>query len=721
MKKRIFLIVSSIVCCLVTLSLVVYTIVKATTTSVSDPAVDDPTIDANKPGYEESTNSVNLVYNMIVGDVLSDEALINNPEVLPTMLTLSEDNTVVAVEAGNGAFAVDYNGVKYNYDITVWVKGSGSSDDPFNIVRTEDLVELVATNNGSNVHYSQRCDLDLAGANWTPIGNNSNPFASNYDGNGFTINNMSIVVTPDNIDSYTCDVNGFNAMYLGFFGMVVSEGDTLELKNIVIQNANIDTTAIDNVDTRGNINLSEMFVGTLAGYVYNANIDGCGNTVTSTIKSSAGDHDGVVDGAVAGFVGCAYNSTIANYTVNTTINASDVAYVDANGVKYGANVAGLVGDAKKTTIHDCNVSADIVIANYSDTKVAGAVINLGNESNIERLTVLDSKIKLNKVVADATQCVRMAGAIDYISSSSTVSMSKVENVQIYGIGCGQISGFVSLNMGSVVDCSASGNLKGAYVAGLADINKGIIQYSDSTVIDAVNVVIDAQMWGAGLVNDNYGTIKGSDLQTVVRAEIYWYPVAEKYFDRANMMFAGIATINSGKISNLYVKVNIYDAVNAGGAIGWADGTGATLENSEVYTTVRTIKQNGNSAIQTYTVGGVISVVGKNSSITINNVIAKMSVNSKAIASYVYTLDVFGAMVGKSSGNVRVGELEIGVSVYANDTLNVDQATGNCATVKRVFGASGSGASVTDIEGKCVVYGNVKINGTLTNISSYPER
>lgn len=740
MKKRIFLIVSSIICCLVSLSLVVYTIVKATSITSNAPGTDAPVIDTNLPG-QEITQTVDVRYDMIVGDVILDDTLLNNKNLLPANLSVTEDNKIVAVDAGNALFVVEYAGTKYNYEINVWTKGTGTSEDPFNIINTEDLLELVATNNDSNVYYAQRMDLDLAGQNWKPLGSFSNTFKSNYNGNGYAIKNMSIVVNAENIDEYLDKSAGFNALYLGFFGFTLAESGNVTIENVNIENALIDTTAIDNVDSIKNFNINQLFVGALAGHMYNTSVVGSNNTVSAVIKSSAGDHTGV-DGAVGGLVGCATgSSTIQGYNVSTVINATNASYINADGKVFGATVAGIAGTVRSTTIENCTVTSDILVGNYADTRVAGVVVNLENNSTLKNVTVQNVTVKVEKVLYHAEQCVRIAGAIDYVSASSKALNSHVSNVQVYAIGCGQVSGFVSMNDGLVTDCSVKGSMKGAYVAGFVDTNKGHISYTNEAGIQAVDVEIEAQVWGAGVVNDNYGRILGaSDNKTVVNAQIYWYRVAEEYFVRGNSMIAGIATINAGKIENLYVTACMYDVVNAGGAIGWVEGKDAELKNSEIYTTIRTNKQVEGSAIQTYTVGGIVAVLCDNGAIIIDNVVVKTSVNSKALASAVYTLETFGGIVGRCYGTFDAKSLELGVSVYANDTIDVD-ANNNCAKVRILVGAYADevlqnskleGVQVSTISRKTIaddranadtqkfnIYGNINVNGNLTSLLNYP--
>ncbi len=741
MKKRIFLIVSSIICCLVSLSLVIYTIVKAS--SVENPVdpgqTENPIVDTNLPG-QEITQTVDVRYNMIVGDTIVDDTLLNNTGLLPSFLTV-QDGKIVAIDAGHEIFVVEYNGSKHNFEINVWTKGTGTSEDPFNIIRVSDLVKLAETNNSVDVHYVQRMDLDLAGQNWKPIGSASKPFCSNYDGNGYTIKNMSIVVNAENLDEYVDNTYGFNAVYLGFFGFTYSNGEQNSvIKNVNIENATIDTTIIDKATLIEMFDINQMYVGALAGYMYNTSVAGSESTISAVIKSSAGDHNGV-DGAVGGLVGCVRGvSTIEGYSVNTVINATKASYVDEDSKVYGATVAGLVGNATGVKIKDCKVNTDILVGNYSGTKVAGIIINAEGNTQIENVIVESLTVKVSKVMSDAEKCVRIAGAVDFLAEGSKIANSHVLSSQVYAIGTGQVSGFVQTNNAIVKDCSVKGSLKGVYVAGFAYKNNNSILYTNDADVSAVDVEIEAQLWGAGVALYNNGRITGATNKTSVVAQIYWYKVAEEYFDKNNTILSGIATVNAGRIENLYVTACMYDAVNAGGAIGAVNGENATLTNCEISTTVRTIKEVKDSEIQTYTIGGIVAIINLSSKIEINNVKVTMSVNNKALTSAVYTLDTFGGIVGLCLGSFEANKLELGVSVYANDTIGVD-AYGNCATVRSLVGAHENitstlsdskleGVALTEItrqviaddrnseEPKFNIRGNVNVNGTVTSLLNY---
>lgn len=158
--------------------------------------------------------------------------------------------------------------------------GSGTEADPYQIATPQQLKELsddvAAGEKYTGQYFVVMADLDLSGfSQWVPIGNtparlsidhdpsidsgaatslspiyghtgagnnikNPNPFEGNFDGQGHTISNITVLKTSNTDDT---------ADFLGLFGVV--NGSTL--KNIIIDNANIEGASA---------------LGALAGYTH---------------------------------------------------------------------------------------------------------------------------------------------------------------------------------------------------------------------------------------------------------------------------------------------------------------------------------------------------------------------------------------------------------------------------------------------------------------------
>ncbi|MEE4175997.1 MAG: T9SS type A sorting domain-containing protein [Bacteroides sp.] len=141
--------------------------------------------------------------------------------------------------------------------------GDGSPENPFQVATPE---HLNSVRYFPLAHYKQIADIDLGvspwneGGGWISIGNDYEPFRGSFNGNGFTISNMTI--------------NQPQNLYLGLFGFVV-EG---LLMNVSIESATITgqsfggilcgytiATQIMNCSTSGEISIETNWAGGLTG------------------------------------------------------------------------------------------------------------------------------------------------------------------------------------------------------------------------------------------------------------------------------------------------------------------------------------------------------------------------------------------------------------------------------------------------------------------------
>lgn len=244
---------------------------------------------------------------------------------------------------------------------TSTIKGSGTASDPYLIASKADLLYIRYE---LDAYFKLTCDIDLEGAEWTPIGSLDKPFKGHFDGNGFTISNFVI-------GQADCD-------YVGFFGAVYNA----TIINLTLSGATIE---------------GHQYVGGLGGIVLGTGtyIEGC-HIVSGQIKGTAwvggligatkvgasvkvvgcavnviviatGDYVGGIAGYIQGTVikcytsgsvqGGLYVGGFIGYSAGVTIKTS-YSLVAVTGVNY---VAGFVGYCNvKTIIVDCYVSGKIV-------------------------------------------------------------------------------------------------------------------------------------------------------------------------------------------------------------------------------------------------------------------------------------------------------------------------------------------------------------------------
>ena len=228
-------------------------------------------------------------------------------------------------------------GLTENRDyVPTLLAGAGTEVDPYVINDVEDLIKFRDSVNNNEPYYNTPgvwvvlgADIDLAGINWTPIGNMyaDHGYMGNFDGNDFKIYNLTI----DNIE---LDSDGY--AYAGFFGLTEGEANAENIvKNVIIENVTINTT--------GHI------VAAAIAYPYYTTVDNikvCGN-----ININGGN----------------YTSGVLAYT-RRCVNASDL-YVEGNE---GSTITGraTVGGV----ISDIQMNGGLT-ANYSNFNISGVTIS----------------------------------------------------------------------------------------------------------------------------------------------------------------------------------------------------------------------------------------------------------------------------------------------------------------------------------------------------------
>ena len=138
--------------------------------------------------------------------------------------------------------------------------GTGTAEDPYQIANGAQLAYLASSVNSGETYTGKNfvltANIDLNGLPWTPIansfsdalleGSNYRIFAGNFDGNGYTISNVSI----------GSEAAPLEADVFGLFG--ATEGK--------ISNLNLDTVSIHGVAKITSIGAVIGFAGGLVGY-----------------------------------------------------------------------------------------------------------------------------------------------------------------------------------------------------------------------------------------------------------------------------------------------------------------------------------------------------------------------------------------------------------------------------------------------------------------------
>ncbi len=177
-------------------------------------------------------------------------------------------------------------------EATAFAGGTGISADPYLITNADEL-KLVSTKVNSDTtfasaSYKLMADIDLANAEWTPIGLNTS-FSGDFDGNGYTISNVKITVDTPASEN------------LGFFGDVKGVGSDATVTNAAeIKDLTLDTIVIKFTNPGTGTRVKK--VGALVGQANNHSlVSSCvvkNVTVATTNKGPSEDHLGGMFGYV---------------------------------------------------------------------------------------------------------------------------------------------------------------------------------------------------------------------------------------------------------------------------------------------------------------------------------------------------------------------------------------------------------------------------------------
>ena len=716
MKKRIFLIVSSIIAVLVVASLVILTVIskpkKKGDTTV--PGSDGSNSNIEKPsddfGEDDPDDKYNKYYSYIVGDKVDCEDFINNYDQIGEnfpFITKNEDGTFSASKAGEASATIVLTNMQITLHIHVYEKGDGSEENPYNIVRIEDFVKYFNQKN-KGVYYKQQAHIDLAnynGGKWVPLGTLEYPFMSNYDGNGYKISNLNIVIDESNIKDYISKNGSATTLQVGFFGVACGDKDSkISINKLILRNAKIDTTAIDTKAFKSSnkafksINVSSG-IALVAGYVENVQINDV--KVNGTIDASLGASEafGAYDSPVAGLVGVAIDSSITATNAKVKITSTGVGFVDGEKT-LSSCVAGLVGRITKSKIERCQVSPTIEVVDDNLAYIAGAVGVIGGEktgSEINGVVVKDAKF--NSLLKYGKE-INVAGFVSVLKADNSIINCHVYNSVATTSGGEKsvvdsvVAGFVTKNIGTITNSTVEGVELSANIAtGFAMFNKGKIVYNKDFDREYIaNVKINGIYQASGFVYNNSGDICGDNKVVDMYAEIHCARINnlkdEKILPNSVnsdcYMASGfcITTSGSGAIKNINILANMYDTINASGLIGFVNGE-ATIENCSVSSTVRTLPEvsGKNYSAKSYIASGLIGIINKTGKVNLKDTSIAITVNNPktAVEGEKYSLGVYGTLVALNYGEKQSFKIVGKISVSSVKLL-LDVAT-DIASVK----------------------------------------
>lgn len=316
--------------------------------------------------------------------------------------------------------------------------GSGTDDDPYLI---EDGDDLDSVREDLTAHYEVTADIDLSGAEWTPIGTEDTPFTGVLDGSGYTIDALTI----DESASHTALIaatDGATIRDVDLTGVDVTGGDhTAAVAGEAV------TTTIDTVTVAGSVD-GEQWTAGVVGHVTGGDVTEVVNDATVAGGSSVGGvagyiHDGTTvedacnhgtinagskAGGIAGTVSKSEDPvTFMRVVSNGDVRGHTQDILDAGD---GGWVGGIIGDAAgvdvyRATVHDCVVESQ-------GPATGGVAGRAGEDTALEAAIVTDSTTvdgyeKVGGIVGNS------AGTVTRSESRAIVTAQTDGNTMLGGI------------------------------------------------------------------------------------------------------------------------------------------------------------------------------------------------------------------------------------------------------------------------------------------------
>ena len=326
--------------------------------------------------------------------------------------TVSDMNTGLDSDDDSNEFFEDRT---YNTSVS-FAGGNGTQIDPYQIKTAE---QLDAVRNDLSAYYILVDNIDIGSYNWKSIGNVNEGFEGEFDGNGYSINNLTIQ-KQDGVSIY------------GLFN--ITKGT---VKNVTLQNCDVNIQSLGSVDiynpcvgtlcgreyeygkiynckTYGTINVSvdnSAFVGGVVGYGEN-DISGCENHVDIIVTTpiDTGQSGAIQCGGIVGD-----NGNISHCSNYGKINASGNSFCYCGGI---SGKDGLISEC----INYGSISGSIM-AYHGWSSFAGNC-NVGGIVGATSFDVLDKCINYGSISASKTcengSCYSggVAGFVGYYSSGS---------------------------------------------------------------------------------------------------------------------------------------------------------------------------------------------------------------------------------------------------------------------------------------------------------------
>ena len=384
--------------------------------------------------------------------------------------------------------------------------GDGTESNPLQISTKEHLYNLAnyINNSDSNLtyrslYYELIADITFASdesEQWTPIGKNSTYyFAGYFDGNDYTITNLTIT-------SYITDFN-----YYGLFGYVrgVDSSNRAEISNLGLIETSINIT-------------SASYAGTVAGLSYYTNISNCYNTgdISLTSNNSSTIAGGIVSRSFYSIINDCYNSGVifANSTSSYSYVGGISGYIDTS-----------------TQINDCinlgNISSNVDSSYFA---YSGGIVGSASSS-----AQINNCCNSGNIISEDYS----GGIVGYIYIANISNCYNIGNISS-GSAAGGILGYTQNT--NIINCYNTGNITGNSIGGII----GKSYYASSTTIN--------YCYNIGNLSSSYsykgGVLGNAQSSTGLRINYCYALIGQGYTDLLGGFSAALSVAPTGAVVSL---------------------------------------------------------------------------------------------------------------------------------------------------------------------------
>lgn len=351
---------------------------------------------------------------------------------------------------------------EYGNSLEAWVFDENITVTTTWITEIYTLEDLLKIKEALNGHYVLMADLDVSNIDWMPIGNipeslsglTSDNFTGVIDGNGYTINGLTMTTYFESLNSY------------GFVGYNYGT-----LKNLKLTNVNINITGIQN----------DVYAGGICGY-NSGDIVNCYVSGKVNISNHSGSYDSICGGIVGKSNSVSMNEPF-KYSIIDCYNEAEISSANYAG--------GIVGFSIYAEPYQKCINAGNVTSKY-----AGGIVGYSYGDNFYQC-------KNEGNINGSQECGGILGATMLDSYSLFVESSFIQCANIGEISTSnsadcEAGGIVGEIFSALItDCYNYGKVSGHSVAGIMGHSSC---YTGTIVSNCLNTgVITGNQYSAGII------------------------------------------------------------------------------------------------------------------------------------------------------------------------------------------------------------------------------